>query len=182
MPAKESGPTDLRVGRILAGVLLFAVACVVVYVGVGFYRHVHLTGLCKNRLKMVQLAIEEYSGSHGGYLPPSLDALLTDRYFLYVDTPSKELLTCPRTGEQYIYFYEGTTAKLHDLDVTEILISERGFPHKGLSGGLKYTMTVVGAFVSIGEDKTLRKIEENPAELQRLLRSVLEDGEEKVAD
>ena len=182
MAAKKSGSTDLRVGFILAGVLLLAVACVVVYVGVGFYRHVDLTGSCKNRLKMVQLAIEQYSGSHGGYLPPSLDALLTDRYFLYVDAPSEELLTCPQTGERYIYFYEGTTAKLDDLDVTEILIAERGFPHKGWSGGLKYTMTVVGAFLPIREDKTMRRIEENPAQLQRLLRSVLEDGEEKVAD
>ena len=146
-----------RVG-VVACALLAASVVLTIWVFVSVSRSVGRDGLCKNNLKLIQLAVGVYAEQNGGYLPPRLDVLVDGRYFLYTDKGEvEELLRCPVTGQQYLYLFEGEERRMEELEYRQPLVTEPGFPHG--AEPFKYTMSVEGIFWAAPEKRMLARLE-----------------------
>ena len=161
---RESTVWRQRIRIALAG----AVVLFFLHVFLSVSRTAGLDGQCKINLKMIALAVGFYAERNGGYLPPTLDALLDGNYFRYMEKAvAPEVLRCPVTGKEYIYFFEGQHVTQGEVVPGSLLVADRGFPHDNH----KWTMTFEGAFLPKREEDVIQKLEEDPASLAELLKA-----------
>lgn len=82
---------------------------------------------CQGNINHVYLALYAFTEEHNGFLPRSLDELVTEGLI-----DAREL-QCPVSGKKYIYTVEGLRVKSMQLPPAYILVMEAGCPHVLLS-------------------------------------------------